>query len=126
MNLQKTLIKFYKKSLALNELRATLTSLKKINARVSKKENFSLEDIQIAINHHSKIKEITGKKDKLPSELLRIQRKIIKALKEVGVPTKKQIQVHDEQYGDMNFWFEGSRVYFQKLDLQQYSISTLH
>jgi len=114
MNLQKTLIKFYKKSLALNELRATLTSLKKINSRVSKKENFSLEDIQIAINHHSKIKEITDKKDKLPSELLRIQRKIIQALKEVGVPIKKQIQVHDEQYGDMNFWFEGTRVYFQK------------
>lgn len=113
MNLQKTLIKFYKKSITLDELRLKLTTLKKIKSRVSKTESLSLEDVQTAIDHQSKIKELTGKKDTLPSELLGIQRKIIQALKEVGVPIKKQIQVHDEKYGNITFWFEGTNVYFE-------------
>lgn len=113
MNLQKTLIKFYKKSISLDELRSTLTSLKKVKSKVNKNESLSLEDIQTAIDHQSKIKEITGKKDKLPSELLGIQRKIIQALKEVGVPIKKKIEVHDEKYGNITFWFEGTNVHFK-------------
>lgn len=114
MDLKKTLIKFHKKSISQNELKAKLISLKKINSRVTKIENPSIEDIQAAIDHQSKIKEVTSKKDKLPSELLGIQRKVIQALKEVGVPVKMQILVNDKRFGDINFWYEGTRVYFQQ------------
>lgn len=112
MKLHKKLIIFYKKTKELETARLKLKELKKTTAKLNKEAQITLSEIQDAIERHIEMKSFSDALDKLPSDLLGIQRKILTILKDIGFPAKKNILINDSHYGSIGFWYEGTYLLF--------------
>jgi len=112
MNLQKNLISFYKKSKKLEIAREELKELKKSSVKLNKNKEFTINEIQAAIDYQLKLRELNDTIVKLPRAMSELQRQIIALLKSIGLPVKRTISINDEKYGNLTFWYEGIYLYF--------------
>jgi len=115
MKLEKKLIKFYKKSKALESARLDFKQLKKSPVKLNAINEITLFDIQDAIDHQTKMKALSNTIDTFPGKLLGIQREIVTVLKIIGFASKTIIKVNDVRFGEIRFWYVGTNLQFDEL-----------
>jgi len=109
------LIRFYKKSAKLERTKLFFKDLKNSAPKLKNQHELNISEIQQAINHQMEIDKCSAILAKLPSDLIGLQRDILSMLKLIGFRGKTNILVEDESFGEVNFWYEGSYLYFEKL-----------
>ena len=116
MKLQKTLLRFFRKSAKLDNARVRLKELKKSFVKFNPDEEPDILTIQLKIDVQKQIETVSDDIEKLGSELMNLQRKSITTLKAVGIRTGKKILIENEGHGQLTFWYEGSYLYFAAPD----------
>lgn len=114
MNLEKTLIRFYRKSAKLDRANIKLKVLKKTDKKLTNPENPDISSVQLAIDRHVKLQKHIALVEKLGHEIREIQREAISLFKTIGFRGKKKICIEDERLGTVFFWYEATFLYFEK------------